>query len=175
MAILNYLIPCAHAVPTITVSIKSSTATPVVGSVYSLICSDTGTERLPDATVTYQWFKNGAVVSGQIMATLSFSPLAISDAGNYTCQATITFSLLRDPITTASSNSVSVAIYFAEEPATSNPAATVAGAVVGVLLALALMVAASALVVVFGMGRLAVESLRDSSNIDCYLKDEEVG
>ena len=145
---------------------------------YSLICSDTRTERLTDATVTYQWFKNGAVVSGQMMATLAFSPLAISDAGNYTCQATVTFSLLTDPIITASSNSVLVAVYLAEDPTTSNPAATVAGAVVGVLLALALMVAVSALVVVFGMGRLAVESLRDSeSNIDCKytLKDKEVG
>ena len=169
-----------HAVPTIVVSIITSVATPMVGSMYSLICSDTGAERLTDATVTYQWFKNGAVVSGQIMAILSFSPLAISDAGNYTCQATVTFSLLSDPITTASSNSVSIAIYFAEDPATSNSAATVAGAVLGVLLALALMVAVSALVVVFGMGRLAVKSLRDSSkfNIDCkytYLKDKEVG
>ena len=163
IALLNfdhsyYLIPYAHAVPTITISIISSAATPVVGSIYSLICSDTRTGSFTDATVTYQWFKNGAVVSGQMMATLSFSPLAISDAGNYTCQATVTFSLLTDPIITASSNSVLVAVYLAEDPTISNPAATVAGAVVGVLLALALMVAVSALVVVFGMGRLALKA-----------------
>jgi hypothetical protein len=58
--------------------------------------------------VTFQWLKNDAVVSGQTMATLSFSPLAFSDAGSYTCQATVNSSLLSAPITTASSNSLNV-------------------------------------------------------------------
>ena len=77
---------------------------------YSLTCTVTGAERLTDAgaMVAYQWLKNGAVISGQTMATLSFSPLTSSDAGSYTCQATVTSSLLSDPITTASSNSESV-------------------------------------------------------------------
>ena len=60
------------------------------------------------AMVTYQWLKNGAVVLDQTMATLSFSPLTFSDAGSYTCQATVTPSLLSDPITTSISNSVDV-------------------------------------------------------------------
>jgi hypothetical protein len=55
---------------------------------YSLTCAITGAERLTGAVVIYQWFKNGGVVSGQTMATLSFSPLTFSDAGSYTCQAT---------------------------------------------------------------------------------------
>ena len=93
--------------PTITVSVASSVATPVVGSMYSLTCTVTGAERLTDAMVTYQWFKNGAEVSGQTMATLAFFPLTFSDAGSYTCEATITSSLLSAPITT-SSNSLSV-------------------------------------------------------------------
>jgi hypothetical protein len=80
----------------------------MVGSMYSLTCTVTGAERLTDAMVTYQWLKNGAVVSDQTMATLSFSPLTFSDAGSYTCQATVTSSLLGDPITTASSNSVDI-------------------------------------------------------------------
>ena len=82
----------------------------MVGSLYSLTCTVTGAERLADAgaMVTYQWIKNGAVVSDQTMATLSFSPLTFSDAGSYTCQATITSSLLSDPINTALSNSVGV-------------------------------------------------------------------
>ena len=90
------------------VSVLSSVATPMVGSMYSLTCIITLVERFIDAMVTYQWFKNSTVVSGQPMATLSFSPLTFSDAGSYTCQATITSSLLSDPITTASSNSESV-------------------------------------------------------------------
>jgi hypothetical protein len=87
--------------------VPSSVATPMVGSMYSLTCNITGAERLADhdAMVTYQWFKNGAVVSRQTMATLSFSPLTPSDAGNYTCRATVTSSLLSDPIISASNTS----------------------------------------------------------------------
>ena len=80
----------------------------MVGSMYSLTCTVTGAERLTDAMLTYQWLKNGVVVSGQTMATLSFSSLTFSDAGSYTCQATATSSLLSAPITTASINSESV-------------------------------------------------------------------
>ena len=81
---------------------------------YSLTCTVTGAERLTDADagaiVTYQWLKNGAVVSDQTMATLSFSPLTFSDAGSYTCQATVTSSLLSDPITTNSTNDIVVTL-----------------------------------------------------------------
>ena len=96
--------------PTITVSVASSVSTPMVGSIYSLTCTVTGSGRLTDAgaMVTYQWLENGVVVSGQTMATLSFSPLTFSDAGSYTCEATVTSSLLSAPITTPSSNSESV-------------------------------------------------------------------
>jgi hypothetical protein len=80
----------------------------MVGSMYSLTCAITGAEGLTDTMVTYQWRKNGGVVSDQTMATLSFSSLSFSDAGSYTCQATVTSSLLSDPITTAPSNSLSV-------------------------------------------------------------------
>ena len=75
---------------------------------YSLTCIVTGAEGLTDAMVAYQWLKNGAVVSDQTMATFSFSPLTFSDAGRYTCQATVTSSLLSGTITTASANSESV-------------------------------------------------------------------
>ena len=79
---------------------------------YSLTCTVTGAEGLTDAgaMVTYQWLKNGAVISDQTMATLSFSPLSFSDAGSYTCQVTVTSSLLSDPITTNSTNSIDVTL-----------------------------------------------------------------
>ena len=83
----------------------------MVGSMYSLTCTVTGAEGLTDAgaMVTYQWLKNGAVVLNQTMATLFFQSLVISDAGSYTCEATVTSSLLMSgPTTTASSNSLSV-------------------------------------------------------------------
>ena len=77
---------------------------------YSLTCTVIGAEMLTDAgaMVTYQWLKNGAVVLDQTMATLSFSPVTLFDAGSYTCQATVTSGLLSDPITTSISNSVDV-------------------------------------------------------------------
>jgi hypothetical protein len=80
----------------------------MVGSMYSLTCTVTGAEQLTDAIVIYRWLKNGAVVSVQTMATLSFSPLITSDAGGYACQATISSSLLSTPLTTTASNSVDV-------------------------------------------------------------------
>ena len=83
------------------VSVVSSAATPMVGSMFSLTCTVTLAEGLTDAMVTYQWLKNGTAVSD---ATLSFSPLTFSDAGSYTCQATVT----SDPISTASSNFVGI-------------------------------------------------------------------
>ena len=96
--------------PTITVSIAFSVATPMVGSMYSLTCIVTGAERLTDAMVTNQWFKNGVdlMVSGWTMATLSFCSLTFTDAGNYTCEATVTSSLLSGPVSFNSSNSVGI-------------------------------------------------------------------
>ena len=70
----------------------------MVGSVYSLTCTLNGTERLTDSSVTYQWFKDGMVVSGQAMETLSFSFLAISDAGSYSCATVVSSCLLSGPI-----------------------------------------------------------------------------
>ena len=90
---------------------SGSVATPMVGSMYSLNCTVIGAERLSDAgaMMIYQWRKNGAVVSDQTMAILFFSSLTISDAGNYTCQATVTSRLLSDPIINSSSSSIVLA------------------------------------------------------------------
>ena len=96
--------------PTITVRVDASTATPMAGSMYSLTCTVTGAERLTGSTITYKLFKNGVMVSGQTMATFSFTPLSFSDAGGYTCQATVMSNLLSGPITTTSSNSVDVSL-----------------------------------------------------------------
>ena len=60
---------------------------------YSLICGEivTGTA---DPTITYQWTKNNGNGTQTPVGTddreLSFSPLRLSDAGQYTCQATVT-------------------------------------------------------------------------------------
>ena len=77
---------------------------------YSLTCTVTGVGRLisNNAMVTYLWLKSDAVVSGQTMATLSFSPLTFFDAGRYTCWSTVTSSLRSAPITTSMANPVSI-------------------------------------------------------------------
>ena len=61
-----------------------------------------GAERLADSTILYQWFKDGEMVAEQTNVTFSFTFLTLSDAGSYTCQATVMSSLLSAPITSTS-------------------------------------------------------------------------
>lgn len=42
-------------------------------------------------TVTCVWKKNGSVVAGQVNSTLNINPVALSDAGTYTCEMTNIF------------------------------------------------------------------------------------
>jgi hypothetical protein len=81
----------------------------MVGSMHSLTCTVTGAERL-NATLIYQWYRNSETLSDETMETLSFQSLVISDAGSYTCQATVTSSLLSGTITTSSTNSIDVTL-----------------------------------------------------------------
>ena len=104
------------------------------------------------------FFPNGSIVGNQTTSSniyikrgpsvvgLYWNDSAIFPTGMYRCEIPDASGVLRN---------VSVGIYFVKDAATTNSTATVAGAVVGVLLALVLMVAISAVVVVFGMGRLA--------------------
>ena len=70
-----------------------------MGQSYSLTCGITGAENLNPST-TYQWTKNNGTQT-QIRAdrVLSFSPLRLSDAGRYTCQATVSSPYLYNDIT----------------------------------------------------------------------------
>ena len=67
--------------------IPTSVGTPIVGQTYSLNC------HLAEVTVmvTYKWFKGLASNGTQLTNThqLQFSSLRASDAGLYTCQATV--------------------------------------------------------------------------------------
>ena len=82
----------------ITVMIDGDASPPKVGSMYSLTCIVTGAERLIDSTIAYQWLKDGETVTEETSEILSFTSLTLSDSGSYTCQATVTSSLLRAPI-----------------------------------------------------------------------------
>ena len=79
-----------------------------MGAMYSLTCTVTGAEGLTGSTITYQWLKDGVLMSGQTMETLSFTSLTFPDAGRYTCQATVISSLLSGTITTTNVNPVDV-------------------------------------------------------------------
>jgi hypothetical protein len=62
----------------------SDAGTPIAGETYSLDCSVSGTSN----PATYQWFDNNSTQLTNINQ-LQFSPLRASDAGMYTCRATI--------------------------------------------------------------------------------------
>ena len=87
--------------PNIYIQITTSGAS-VLGQSYSLICSVTGAENL-DSSIIYQWTKNNGtqtqVPNGPDPKTLSFLTLGFSDAGQYTCQATVISPYLIDVIT----------------------------------------------------------------------------
>ena len=99
---------------------------------------------------------------------LYWNDSAIFPTGMYRCEIPDASGILHN---------VSAEIYSAKDinDATTNSTATVAGAVVGVLLALVLMIAA-ALVVVVGMGRLACTLIKRSSEMIMHImKGKEVG
>lgn len=68
---------------------------------YSLTCVVSGAETL-NPLITYQWTKNNGTQTqipvGSNPSVLSFSPLRLSDAGEYTCQATISSPYLNNDI-----------------------------------------------------------------------------
>ena len=71
--------------PTIIVTVVASgDGTPTAGQSYTLTCSVSGA-----SVTTYQWRKDGSVIQGETTEMLSFSPLRLSDAGQYTCGVTV--------------------------------------------------------------------------------------
>ena len=59
---------------------------------YTLTCSVSVADHIICPCTTYQWTKNnGTIIKLEtgLNSVLSFSPLSLSDTGQYTCQATI--------------------------------------------------------------------------------------
>ena len=90
--------------PALSVQITTS-GTPMLGQSNSLTCSVSGAENL-NPSITYQWTKNNGTQTqiqnqgpGADPKVLSFSPLRLSDAGRYNCQATISSPYLNNNIT----------------------------------------------------------------------------
>ena len=75
----------------------SATGSPTLGQSYSLTCVVTEVDG-PITPAIYQWMKDGIAVD-YTGPTLSFSPLRLTDTGQYTCQVTVngmTFSGTKD-------------------------------------------------------------------------------
>ena len=75
----------------------------------TLTCDVSGADRL-NPTITYQWTRNGETVPDSNSRTIDLSPLQLSHAGNYTCRATISSSLLDNDITATSDNNQNLTI-----------------------------------------------------------------
>ena len=95
------------AVPTMKAWINDGDVDPVAGQVYVLTCGITGAENLSPNFI-YQWTKESGGNRTQIRNnsnSVSFSPLQLSDAGQYTCHVTVQSSYIyNEMIITASQN-----------------------------------------------------------------------
>ena len=84
--------------PAISVQITTSGTQMLGQSGYSLTCGVTGVENL-NPSITYQWTKNNGTQTqdrDEYDTFLTFSPLRLSDAGRYTCQAMIISPFLKN-------------------------------------------------------------------------------
>ena len=84
--------------PSITVSVSGDVA-PVARMMLTLTCNVDGADMITNPTITYQWFRDGMVVSDQTQQTWSFSSLAYTDAGQYSCAVNISSTILPSTIT----------------------------------------------------------------------------
>lgn len=73
---------------------------PTLDEGYSLYCRVSGADML-QATIAYQWMHNGVFLN-ESSSTLSFPSLNMSHVGRYSCQISVTSSLLQETITTTS-------------------------------------------------------------------------
>ena len=79
--------------------ILTSSEFSAVSDQYTLNCTALITEASQlNPTITYQWFKNNTVVSGETQSTLSFFSLSLSDAGQYRCDVNVSSTLLSQSI-----------------------------------------------------------------------------
>ena len=109
---LLFIFPPAPLV-SISVMVTANLNTPLmVGQTGNILTCDayvSGADNL-NPTITYQWTRNGETVPDGNPRTLDLSPLQLSHAGNYTCRATISSSLLNNNITATSDNNQNLTI-----------------------------------------------------------------
>jgi len=64
------------------------TAQPIGSTVNEGDTANLSVTATGNGTVTYQWYKGGVAISGKTASSLSFNPVALTDAGTYTVEAT---------------------------------------------------------------------------------------
>ena len=90
--------------------ISDSDSNQIIGESYSLTCGVAGAENL-NSTISYQWTKNTGTTQTQVGINsniLSFSPLRLSDAANYTCRVVIDSSFLSSSISSMTTYDVEI-------------------------------------------------------------------
>ena len=83
--------------------------TEVVGESYCIICTVTGAETL-DAQIVTTWGDPGGnvVQSGGTTLVHDFTSLQLSDAGQYTCTASVTSPYLDNTLTRSTTQSINL-------------------------------------------------------------------
>ena len=106
---MDFLFPA----PDVSVQITTSTSgAPVLGqNNYALTCNVVGAERL-NASISYQWTKNGGPQTQAETKNLPFSALGISDGGQYMCQATVRSPYLNGDMTVMGSHNFIISSKF---------------------------------------------------------------
>ena len=80
----------------------SGDVAPMVDAALILACNVVGADMITNPTIIYQWSRNGMVVTDQTQRTWSFSSLAYSDAGQYSCAVDISSTILPSTISAVS-------------------------------------------------------------------------
>ena len=90
-------------VPAISINISDSAAHLTAGGSYNLTCCVYGVENL-HPTLTYHWIRNNVTLmqAGTNSSMLLFSPLRLSDAGEYVCHVIIASDHLANNVTRTS-------------------------------------------------------------------------
>ena len=94
----------------ITAQVTRSSSGPLTAGQTGFSLSCDVTDNLNTPIYTYQWKRNGGIISGQQGSTLSLSPLNASNAGEYNCSVIISSTSLSSTVTVNSGNTETVSI-----------------------------------------------------------------
>jgi len=96
------------AVPSLSVATHGSR---IIGGSYSLICSVARSDSFNSTNIAYQWFSESSTPRSPVenQANLTFNPLQLHHAGQYTCMVTLSgFPNLNGNLSQSVSHNISV-------------------------------------------------------------------